>query len=287
MSSSETFCASWVTFCVSRCCSSFSLTRKSTSSSVMPEVFRNCWYCLSFGKTAFFSSSSAFWSSACLTLTPRFSASCVTHSPWIRNCMTWRLSVSYSFLHCFFSSSAVGFFWSFGTGVFCFAATHFSKSGGSGAVDAAPPCWDWPRTAMSIHLSNSSCVMVESPTFATAPAGTLLPQPARATRPRTAAARTSRDCVKARVMAGRRRRVANGKRATLRFVFRFRSHLEDGLGGRHDSSEALLGLVWQAHANRLAAGLVERLRHSLPQRLRPARVELDRRDRHAAAGEVD
>ena len=166
----------------------------------MPEVFRNCWYCLSFGKTCFFWSSSAFWSSASLTFTPRFSASCWTHSPWIRNCMTSRLSVSYSLLHCFLSASSEGFCWPFGTGVFFFAATHASKSGGFGTAEAPPEDCDWPFTAMPIHLSNSSCVMVESPTLATAPAGTSLPQPESATSPRRAAARAHRVSVKARVI---------------------------------------------------------------------------------------
>ena len=53
--------------------------------------------------------------------------------------MTSRLIASYSVLHCFFSASSVGFFWPFGTGVFALAATHFSKSGGSGT--AAVPPW--------------------------------------------------------------------------------------------------------------------------------------------------
>src|SRR5919109_503224 len=287
MSSSETFVASWVTFCVRRCCSSLSFTRKSTSSSVIPEVLRNCWYCLSFGKTCFFWSSSAFRSSAGFTSMPRLSASCWTHSPWIRNCMTSCLSWSYSLLHCFLSASSVGFFWPSGAGVFDLAATHFSKSGGSGTAAWPPCCCDWPLTAMVIHLSNSSCVMVESPTLATAPVGTLLPQPARATRPSAAAARAKRECVKARIIAKRRRRVANENSAPLRFVFRFRGDLKNRLGGGHDRSEALLGLVRKPHAHRLAPRLVDRLRHALTQRLGAARVELDRRDRHALGREPD
>src|SRR5919108_1400538 len=283
MSSSETFVASWVTFCVRRCCSSLSFTRKSMLSSVIPEVLRNCWYCLSFWKTCFFWSSSAFRSSAGFTSMPRSSASCWTHSPWIRNCMTSRLRVSYSLLHCFLSASSLGFFWPFGTGVFDFAATHFSKSGGSGTAAAAPGCCDWPFTAIVIHLSNSSCVMVESPTFATAPAGTLLPQPARATRPRRAAARASRECVKARVMAERRRRVAN----EVSDAGRFRRDLENRLRGGHNGRETIARLVREAHPDGLAARLVDRLRHPLAQRLRPPRVELDRRDRHALGGEAD
>src|SRR5829696_4651390 len=157
--------------------------------------------------------------------------------------MTLRLSWSYSLLHCFFSASSVGFFWPFGTGVFDFAATHCSKSGGSGTAASPPCCCDWPRTAISIHLSNSSCVIVESPTLATAPVGTSLPQPARIATPRRAAATASRECVKARVMAKRRRRVANENRATLRLVFRLRGDLENRLGGAHDGPEALTGVV--------------------------------------------
>src|SRR5688572_25333850 len=233
----------------------------------MPEVSRNCWYCLSFGKTCFFWSSSAFFSSAGFTSTPRLSASCWTHSPWMRNCMTSRLSVSYSVLHCFLSASSVGFFCPCGTGCFCFAATHFSKSGGSGTAVAAPPgCCDWPRTAIVIHLSNSSCVIVESPTLATAPVGTSLPQPARITTPRTAAATTSRECVKARVMAKRRRRVAN----EISVLRRFRRDLENRLGGGHDRPEALVGLLGQPHADGLAAGFVHGLGQALAQRLGPA-----------------
>ena len=114
--------------------------------------------------------------------------------------MTSRLSVSYSLLHCFLSASSEGFCWPFGTGVFFFAATHASKSGGFGTAEAPPADCDWPFTAMPIHLSNSSCVMVESPTLATAPAGTSLPQPESATSPRRAAARAHRVSVKARVI---------------------------------------------------------------------------------------
>src|SRR4029453_4856233 len=115
--------------------------------------------------------------------------------------MTSRLSVSYSLLHCFLSCASEGFCCPFGTGVFDLAATHFSKSGGSGTAAAPPCCWDWPRTARSTHLSNSSWVIFESPTVATAPAGTLLPQPVRARRPVTTARTAIRGSVKARVMA--------------------------------------------------------------------------------------
>src|SRR5215212_11320430 len=241
MSESETFLASWVTFWVSRCWSSLSFTRNRTSCSVMPEVFRNCLYCLSFGNTCFFWSSSAFCSSASLILTPRASASCWTHSPWIRNCMTSRLSVSYSLLHCFSSASSDGFCWPFGTGGFFFAATQASKSGGFGTADDPPPDCDWPLTAIAIHLSNSSWVIVESPTLATAPAGTSLPQPDSTHRPRRTAAKAVRDSVNARFIAKRRRRVANEFRVSLRFVFRFRRDLEDRLGGGDHGSEPLIG----------------------------------------------
>src|SRR5215212_3277031 len=270
MSLSVTFVASSVTFCVRRCWSSFSFTRKSTSFWVMPEVSRNCLYCLSFGKTCFFWSSSAFCSSASLILMPRFAASCWTHSPWIRNCMTSRLSVSYSLLHCFFIWSSVGCFCPFGTGVFFFAATQASKSGGFGTAEAPPPDCAWPLTAIAIHLSNSSCVIVESPTSATAPAGTLLPQPDSANSPRRVAARASRDSLMARVVAKRARRVANGKCISLSFVFRFGGHLENRLRGAHHRPEALVSLVQQAHAHGLAARLVHRFGYALAERLSPA-----------------
>ena len=51
--------------------------------------------------------------------------------------MTWRLSVSYSVSHCFFSAASVCLPWPFGTGCFFFAATHFVKSGGSGTTARA------------------------------------------------------------------------------------------------------------------------------------------------------
>jgi hypothetical protein len=84
--------------------------------------------------------------------------------------------------------------------------------------------------------------MVESPTLATAPAGTSLPQPDSAKSPRRAAARAHRESVKARVIAKRRRRVANEIPATLRLVFRFGGHLENRLRGGDDRPEALIRL---------------------------------------------
>src|SRR5215210_1330938 len=175
--------------------------------------------------------------------------------------MTSRLSVSYSVLHCFFRSASEGFFWPFATGVFDFASTHFSKSGGSGSA-AAPPCC-WPLTAIVIHLSNSSWVMVESATLATAPAGTSLPQPVKAARPRAAAARAIRDLVMARVMSKRARRVAKRKSvaaqrappaacATTSVATGFGRDLQNRLRCGHDGAEALRVLVRQAHAHRLA-----------------------------------
>ena len=116
MSSSLTFVASWVTFCVSFCCSSLSLTRKRMSSSDMPELLMNSLYALSVGKACFFWSSKDFFTDASLTSTPCSSASCSTHSAWIRNSMTSRLSVSYSCSHCFLSAASDCFFWPFGSG---------------------------------------------------------------------------------------------------------------------------------------------------------------------------
>ena len=80
------------------------------SSSLMPELARNSLYCLSFGNACFFWSSKDFLICASVTLMSCSSASCWTHSAWIRNCMTSRLSRSYSLLHCFLSASSVGFF---------------------------------------------------------------------------------------------------------------------------------------------------------------------------------
>ena len=89
--------------------------------------------------------------------------------------MTSVLSVSYSVWHCFLSVASLGRCWPLGTGSFFLAATHFSKSGGSGTA-AAPLPWAWPWEAVLSHLSNSSWVIVSSPTVATAPEGTSLPQ---------------------------------------------------------------------------------------------------------------
>ncbi len=66
------------------------------SSSFMPEVLRKAWYALSVGNDAFFWSANELLTSASETLMPCLSASCWTHADWIRNCMTSRLSVSYS-----------------------------------------------------------------------------------------------------------------------------------------------------------------------------------------------
>src|SRR4051812_1468507 len=140
---------------------------------------------------------------------------------------------------------------------------------------------------MPIHLSNSSWVMVESPTLATAPAGTSLPQPDSAKRPRRTPARAVRDSVNARFIAKRRRRVANEIPASLRFVFRFGGDLENRLRGGDDRPEALIGLFWEPYSHRLAARFVHGVRHALAQRLRAGRVELDGSDRHALAGEAD
>src|SRR3954467_3905117 len=139
---------------------------------------------------------------------------------------------------------------------------------------------------MAIHLSNSSCVIVESPTLATAPAGTSLPQPDSTKSPRRTPAKAVSDSVNARFMAKRRRRVANEFRASLRFVFRFRRHLEDRLRGGDHGAEALAGLLGKPHAHGLAARIVHRVGNALAQRLGPARVQLDRRDRHAVGTEA-
>ncbi len=53
--------------------------------------------------------------------------------------MTSVLSVSYSVWHCFLSVASLGRCWPLGTGSFFFAATHFSKSGGSGTAGAPLP----------------------------------------------------------------------------------------------------------------------------------------------------
>ncbi len=89
------------------------------------------------GKDAFFWSAKERLTSASETLMSCFSASCWTHSAWIRNCMTSRLSVSYSVLHCFLSAAGVGFGVPLGTGALPLAATHFVKSGGSGTAVCA------------------------------------------------------------------------------------------------------------------------------------------------------
>ena len=159
-----------------------SLTRKSRSSSVWPEVFRNCWYCLSFGNDCFFWSSNCFWTSSSLTSMSRASASCWIHSAEIRNCMTCCLSESNSCSHWFLRSSSVGFGAPGGTGCCFFASTHSVKSGGSGTTISPPaPGGCWPCAAAWSQWSNSSCLMTVSSTLATAPEGTSFPQPATTT----------------------------------------------------------------------------------------------------------
>jgi hypothetical protein len=58
---------------------------------------------------------------------------------------------------------------------------------------ATVPPWAWPLTAVLSHLSNSSWVTVVSPTFATAPGGTSLPQPAMSVAPTAVIASESRS----------------------------------------------------------------------------------------------
>ena len=53
--------------------------------------------------------------------------------------MTSVLSVSYSVWHCFLRAPSLGFCRPFGTGSFFLAATHLSKSGGSGTAGAPLP----------------------------------------------------------------------------------------------------------------------------------------------------
>ena len=86
----------------------------------------------------------------------------------------------------------MGFGWPCATGTFCLAATHFVKSGGSGTA-AVPPGCAWPLAAVFSHLSNSSWLIVESPTLATAPVGTSFPQPANAAAPTPASAKPVSD----------------------------------------------------------------------------------------------
>ena len=85
-------------------------------------------------------------------------------------------------------------------------------------------------------------------------------------------------------MPKRWRRVAN---AQFLFGAGLGRRLQDRLGGRDDRAEALGGLLGQPHAHGAAAGLEDRLGHALAQRLGAARVEVDRRDRHLVAPEVD
>src|SRR4051794_14061327 len=97
--------------------------------------------------------------------------------------MTWVFSASYACLHCFFRSASLGFGVPLGTGVFCLAAMHFLKSGGSGTVVAAvaPVCWAWPAAAAFNQWVNSFLVISSSPTLATLLFGMPPPQPEAAT----------------------------------------------------------------------------------------------------------
>ncbi len=89
--------------------------------------------------------------------------------------MTSCLSCSYCCLHCFLSAASLGLAPPWGWGCFFKAATHFSKSGGSGTADAPP--WPCPFAAFLNQRSNSFLVITASPTLATPLAGTSLPQP--------------------------------------------------------------------------------------------------------------
>src|SRR4051812_40538222 len=101
--------------------------------------------------------------SASETLMPWCSASCSTHWPWIRNCITSPLIWSYWLLHWSFSFACEGRLAPFGSGCLCSAATQLANWGGSGA--AAPAPCAWLLDAVRYHLSKSCLGIVVSPTL--------------------------------------------------------------------------------------------------------------------------
>ncbi len=71
----------------------------------------------------------------------------------------------------------MGFVWPFGhRGLLL--GRHALREVGRIGHGGLPPACAWPLAAVLSHLSNSAWLIVESPTLATAPVGTSLPQPA-------------------------------------------------------------------------------------------------------------
>src|SRR6266516_1796125 len=173
-----------------------SLTRMRMSCSVIPELFRNAWYCGSLGKLCFFCCWKDFWTSAPETLTPRSPASPSIHRAWIRNWRTWSRCPSYSCLHWALNWSAVGFgcpLAGFGAELWL-AAMQRVKFGGSGTTagpvepggcdDSAATRSQWVNVVVRTR---------ESPMRATEFPGTLSPHAdSRPASARTAPSATSR-----------------------------------------------------------------------------------------------
>ena len=124
--------------------------------------------------------------------------------------MTSPLSWSYWVLHCFFSAASLGLLEPLGTGCFFLAATHFVKLGGSGGV-VWPPVAE-PDDPLLIHLSNSDFSIVWSPTLATEPDGTSLPQPPTVAAP-TATIAAQASWIRANVI---RKCLAEVRKAPIR-----------------------------------------------------------------------
>ena len=74
-----------------------------------------------------------------MAFTPRFAASCWSHSAEIRNCIVCIFRPSYSCLHWALSCATGGFWAPLGRGWRCFSAMQRVKFGGSGTAAAGTP----------------------------------------------------------------------------------------------------------------------------------------------------
>src|SRR5438105_2059486 len=98
--------------------------------------------------------------------------------------MVWSRRPVYCCLHWALSWLVLGLDAPFGTGSLFFPAIQRVKLGGSGTAAWPTGCPGWPaaccREVAASQWLNSALVIEVSPTLATEPAGTSLPQPAMA-----------------------------------------------------------------------------------------------------------
>src|SRR4051794_22656323 len=275
------------------------LTWKRMSFRDIPDVLRNCWKSLSFGNDCFFCWSNRLRTSWSVTLMFCSAASPWTHSAWMSRPSVWARRSLYSVAHCFLSAASVTLGWPFGAFgvVLRFAATHLSKSGGSGTTTAWPgTCW-LDFAVIASHFSKRDLVIGSSPTWATELPGTPPPHAAR-TVPEMSSARSAAVMRAARVT--RPARLATGGSSARKgsvWASGSRSSGRDGrpsaigddreesVGGPDHGREPLVGVVGHADGELRATRLVEGAGHELAQSLGPHGVELDGRDGEAALAE--